>query len=519
MYKILNSMVAIVIVGAISTQISGMEEKQRVEKGQEKRAADPVALFADGAAKRPRVADELQTRVADQAAVTNAPERLIIKMEREDDTEVPMQPVITNSEILAEFGRLSSRVNVRFEELATILQAKFTETDTRLGALHSAVALMQGVTQGRVGASHAQAPARAQSKQDRLQVPMRLAPQGSAIANNAQAISYPAAIAKQNPAPTRSCTYTPTTDLLAHDGPVNYIYQTTDGYGNQGKDCMVSASTTCLKLWDDECDAKAIVEYPNLVNYVKCTHINGTDIFFMAGLSDNTIRNLSNKTAQLGVFKGHAGQVNSICHWLSGDGLQSYTVSGSSDTTIKIWHPDGSVIRTIAGHKGPVNALAILDLEKEKFIVSASADKTSRIWDIEGRQVGKLPDFTSPVTCLTTVGQYIVAGSFDGTVFLWNKRLGFGFPIKISNNEGMHSVKGFRYGQTHALIVTGSVSKIMIWLIELKFDGAFTLMQTINSEGSDIRSIDVRYDSKNNQYILAYGMSNGRIRKGVVKIS
>lgn len=529
MYKILNSVVAIVIVGAISTQICGMEEKQR-ENGQEKRAADLVAPLTDGAAKRQRVAQELQARGA--AAVSNAPEIQIFKEGRDDNTEVPMCPVITNSLILEELERLSSHVNVRFEELQTILRDKFAEEDTRLRDLHYAVALLQRAPFGPVGVSNTDGPVRAQPKQGRLQVPVRLAPPAGLIASNAealahniaamraaavaQAISYPAAIPKQNPAPNRSCTYTPIKDFLAHDGPVNYVKHHKDGYGNQGKNCMVSASSTCIKLWNDDGKIEALMQYPGLITYVKCNSIYGTDIFFTVGLADNTIRELSTKGADNGVLRGHVGKINSVCDFYPGGG---YTrVSASSDTTIKIWHPDGSLIRTIMGHKGPVNALAILCLERERFIVSASADKTSRIWDFEGHEVGKLPDFTSPVTCLTTVGEYIVAGSFDGTVFLWNKRHGYGYPFKIPINEGMHSVKGFFHDQTHILIATASPSKIMFWLIGLKHNAANTLMHTISSEGSDIQSIDLWYDAKD-KYILTYGMSNGRIKKGMIKIS
>ncbi len=73
MYKILNSMVAIVIVGAISTQICGMEKEK------EKRAADPLAALVDGSAKRQRVDNQQET-------ITHATALQIREMVHEDKT-------------------------------------------------------------------------------------------------------------------------------------------------------------------------------------------------------------------------------------------------------------------------------------------------------------------------------------------------------------------------------------------------------------------------------------------------
>jgi len=56
-------------------------------------------------------------------------------------------------------------------------------------------------------------------------------------------------------------------------------------------------------------------------------------------------------------------------------------LSGSNDNKIKVWSAStGSCLRTLAGHKGLVRALAYQ--EEAPFFVSASYDRTVRIWDL-----------------------------------------------------------------------------------------------------------------------------------------
>ena len=53
-------------------------------------------------------------------------------------------------------------------------------------------------------------------------------------------------------------------------------------------------------------------------------------------------------------------------------------VSGSADSTIKIWNPTtGALIQTLAGHPAPVLALTV---RQNGNLVSGSIDNTIKIW-------------------------------------------------------------------------------------------------------------------------------------------
>ena len=74
-------------------------------------------------------------------------------------------------------------------------------------------------------------------------------------------------------------------------------------------------------------------------------------------------------------LSGHGGGVNALA--LTGDGR---VVSGSDDGTVKVWDLNsGHEERTLSGHGGGVNALA---LTGDGRVVSGSDDGTVKVWDL-----------------------------------------------------------------------------------------------------------------------------------------
>ena len=75
----------------------------------------------------------------------------------------------------------------------------------------------------------------------------------------------------------------------------------------------------------------------------------------------------------------------------------------------------------LEGHKSNIRALAITS--DNKYIVSGSADMTIRIWNLlENRQEGILAEHTSWVTsiAITSDNKYAISSSYDSTVRIWN---------------------------------------------------------------------------------------------------
>ncbi|HEY9675620.1 MAG TPA: hypothetical protein V6D11_29525 [Waterburya sp.] len=57
-------------------------------------------------------------------------------------------------------------------------------------------------------------------------------------------------------------------------------------------------------------------------------------------------------------------------------------ISGSTDKTIKIWHPgSGELLQTLSEHTAGVTGVAISP--DSRMIVSGSQDKTIKIWQFD----------------------------------------------------------------------------------------------------------------------------------------
>ncbi|KAI8870840.1 WD40 repeat-like protein, partial [Ramicandelaber brevisporus] len=113
-----------------------------------------------------------------------------------------------------------------------------------------------------------------------------------------------------------------------------------------------------------------------------------------------------------------------------------YIVSCSKDLSIKVWSreqlpPDATaaimdlpslpLLRTLTGHRGPVNALQL----RSNRIVSASGDATIRMWDPDSGQC--LHEYTGHgrgLACVQFDGRRIVSGSNDQTIKVWDAETG-----------------------------------------------------------------------------------------------
>src|SRR5205807_764042 len=101
--------------------------------------------------------------------------------------------------------------------------------------------------------------------------------------------------------------------------------------------------------------------------------------------------------ALIRTLKGHSGSVNGVA--LSGDGWLA--ISASDDTTLKVWEVEsGCELRTLQGHSWGVNQVTLSG--DGRLAISASEDKTLKVWEVEsGRELRTLQGHSGYVAGVT----------------------------------------------------------------------------------------------------------------------
>ncbi|MEH1998179.1 MAG: hypothetical protein V7L00_05420 [Nostoc sp.] len=116
-------------------------------------------------------------------------------------------------------------------------------------------------------------------------------------------------------------------------------------------------------------------------------------------------------------LEGHLSGVNSVI--FSRD--RTLIASASADNTIKLWHPDGSLVKTLSGHEDVVNSVSFSP--DSQIIASASQDKTVKLWSRDGQLLATLLGHQGVVNSVSFSpdGQIIASASSDKTIKLWSR--------------------------------------------------------------------------------------------------
>ncbi|MBD2354613.1 hypothetical protein H6G41_08210 [Tolypothrix sp. FACHB-123] len=93
--------------------------------------------------------------------------------------------------------------------------------------------------------------------------------------------------------------------------------------------------------------------------------------------------------------------------------------------TANLTPPGGSLVRTLVGHSDSVKALALTS--DGKYVISGSDDNTLKVWNWQtGELLRTLNNHSSSVQALalTSDGKYVISGSDDNTLKVWNWQTG-----------------------------------------------------------------------------------------------
>nr|XP_037276898.1 apoptotic protease-activating factor 1-like [Rhipicephalus microplus] len=127
-------------------------------------------------------------------------------------------------------------------------------------------------------------------------------------------------------------------------------------------------------------------------------------------------------TKECKALGNHDGSVTSIIAWPEG-----LAISGSLDSTVKLWHMDGSH-STLVGHRGQITAPCHLFGDNLKLL-SSSDQGELLVWSLKHYSQPciqiKAHSADSVLCCdVSSDGQWLLSGSANKTIQLWNAETG-----------------------------------------------------------------------------------------------
>ncbi|XP_020578435.1 COMPASS-like H3K4 histone methylase component WDR5B [Phalaenopsis equestris] len=188
--------------------------------------------------------------------------------------------------------------------------------------------------------------------------------------------------------------------------------------------CSASDDRT-LRIWDVRSPTFECVKVlRGHSSFVFCVNFNPQSNLIVSGSFDQTIRLWDVKTGRC-VREIEAHDLPVTCVHFNRDG--SLIVSGSHDGTCKIWDADkGTCLKVLIDDKGgPAVSFAKFS-PNGKFILISTLDSTLKLSNYSvGKFLKVYTGHVNKVYCITstfsvTSGKYIVSGSEDKFVYIWD---------------------------------------------------------------------------------------------------
>lgn len=181
----------------------------------------------------------------------------------------------------------------------------------------------------------------------------------------------------------------------------------------------------------------------------------------VSGSYDTTVRVWNIDTGECRwVLTGHAQRVYSAVL----DYKRNRCISGSMDWFVKVWSLEtGTLLYTLEGH---TSLVGLLDLNRTT-LVSAAADSTLRVWDPDnGNFLHKLEGHQGAITCFQHDEYKVVSGS-ERTLKLWNIRTG---KLVQDLLDGLTRIWQVRFDQRRCVAAVQRNDRTFIEVLDFDYD-------------------------------------------------
>jgi WD40 repeat protein len=209
------------------------------------------------------------------------------------------------------------------------------------------------------------------------------------------------------------------------------------------------------------------------------------DIQHLGGIEEGmTVRvNVSRREEPIKTLPGHRGEINGLA--VSSDEKDPLIISASEDKTSRVWRRNLLGEARIWYHPAAVRAVACTPKgSKHNFALTACADGSVRLWDLDtlsDQPLQTREHLSDAINCVafSPDGTYYATGGEDNSIVLWNTETGKEVYRFDAEKGHQGAVTALHFTPDMQLVSAGRDNSIRIWVLrqrgaELKDDRAIT---------------------------------------------